>query len=178
VSQVDLYPTVCELAGAPLPGGLAGVSLLPLARRQVSEVRDELFTELTYHVAYDPMRAIRTRRYKFIRHFGDWREPVLPNVDDSPSKDLLVAAGWGTIPRPEIELYDLLLDPGEARNLAGYPAFADVGAELEERLAAWMEATDDPLLDGPVPAPPGALVNDPAGLSPHDDPLVPDHEVD
>jgi arylsulfatase A-like enzyme len=178
VSQVDLYPTLCELAGAPLPDGLAGVSLLPLARRQVSEVRDELFTELTYHVAYDPMRAIRTRRHKFIRHFGDWREPVLPNVDDSPSKDLLVAAGWGTRPRPEIELYDLLLDPGEARNLAGNPAFADVEAELDGRLAAWMEATDDPLLDGPVPPPPGAIVNDPTGLSPHDEPLVPDHEVD
>jgi arylsulfatase A-like enzyme len=165
VSQVDLYPTLCALAGAPLPDGLHGRSLLPLVRREAEQVRDELFAELTYHAAYDPMRAIRTRRHKLIRHFGDRLEPVLPNVDDSPSKDLLVAAGWGRTPRPRVELYDLLMDPGEMRNLAGLPAHADVEAELATRLDAWMHETDDPLLDGPVTPPPGATVNDPGGVS-------------
>jgi arylsulfatase A-like enzyme len=165
VSQVDLYPTLCALAGAPPPDGLHGRSLLPLVRREAEQVRDELFAELTYHAAYDPMRAIRTRRHKLIRHFGDRLEPVLPNVDDSPSKDLLVAAGWGRTPRPRVELYDLLMDPGEMRNLAGLPAHADVEAELATRLDAWMHETDDPLLDGPVPPPPGATVNDPGGVS-------------
>jgi len=165
VSQVDLYPTLCALAGAPLPDGLHGRSLLPLVRRETEQVRDELFAELTYHAAYDPMRAIRTRRHKLIRHFGDRLEPVLPNVDDSPSKALLVAAGWGRTPRPHVELYDLLMDPGEMRNLAGLPAHADVEADLTARLDAWMHETDDPLLDGPVPPPPGATVNDPTGVS-------------
>jgi arylsulfatase A-like enzyme len=165
VSQVDLYPTLCALAGAPPPDGLHGRSLLPLVRREAEQVRDELFAELTYHAAYDPMRAIRTRRHKLIRHFGDRLEPVLPNVDDSPSKDLLVAAGWGRTPRPRVELYDLLMDPGEMRNLAGLPAHADVEAELATRLDAWMHETDDPLLDGPVTPPPGATVNDPGGVS-------------
>jgi len=165
VSQVDLYPTLCALAGAPLPDGLHGRSLLPLVRRETEQVRDELFAELTYHAAYDPMRAIRTRRHKLIRHFGDRLEPVLPNVDDSPSKALLVAAGWGRTPRPQVELYDLLMDPGEMRNLAGLPAHADVEADLTARLDAWMHETDDPLLDGPVPPPPGATVNDPTGVS-------------
>jgi N-sulfoglucosamine sulfohydrolase len=165
VSQVDLYPTLCELAGAPVPEGVHGTSLLPLARDRGAEVREELFAELTYHAAYDPMRAIRTRRHKLIRNFGDRLEPVLPNVDDSPSKDLLVGAGWGLRPRPGTELYDLLADPGEMRNLAGDGAFADVQDELEGRLGSWMEQTADPLLDGPVPVPEGAWVNDPAGLS-------------
>jgi N-sulfoglucosamine sulfohydrolase len=165
VSQVDLYPTLCELAGAPAPGGLHGVSLLPLVRREAARVRDVLFAELTYHAAYDPMRAIRTRRHKLIRHFGDRLEPVLPNVDDSPSKDLLVAAGWGRRPRPREELYDLLLDPGEMRNLAGEGPSADVEAELSAALATWMRETDDPLLVGPVAPPPGAVVNDPTGRS-------------
>jgi arylsulfatase A-like enzyme len=177
VSHVDIYPTLCELAGAPLPDDLAGHSLLPLARGEVDEVREELFAELTYHVAYDPQRAIRTKRYKYIRQFGDRLEPVLPNVDDSPSKDLLVAAGWRERRRPREQLYDLVLDPGEMRNLAGDPQLDEVQADLAERLQAWMV---DPLLDGPVPAPPGAVVNDPAGLSP-DEPTVPahdEHEVD
>ncbi|HKG01835.1 MAG TPA: sulfatase [Conexibacter sp.] len=165
VSQVDLYPTLCELAGAPLPEGLSGTSLLPLARREVAEVRDELFAELTYHAAYDPQRAIRTRRHKLIRHFGERLQPVLPNVDDSPSKELLVAAGWGEQPRPRLELYDLLADPGEMRNLAHDESCAEPLAELEARLDAWMRETDDPLLEGPVPVPPGGWVNDPAGHS-------------
>jgi N-sulfoglucosamine sulfohydrolase len=165
VSHVDLYPTLCEIAGAPLPDGLHGVSLLPLIRREVAEIRDELFAELTYHAAYDPMRAIRTRRHKLIRNFGERLQPVLPNVDDSPSKDLLVAAGWGDHPRPREELYDLLMDPGEMRNLAGTAAVAGIEAELSAGLDAWMHDTDDPLLDGPVAPPPGAVVNDPAGVS-------------
>jgi N-sulfoglucosamine sulfohydrolase len=165
VSHVDLYPTLLELAGAALPDAINGRSLLPLVRKTQREIRDELFAELTYHAAYDPQRAIRTYRHKLIRHFGERLEPVLPNVDDSPSKDLLIAAGWGHQPRPRVELYDLVLDPGEMRNLAEDAAQADVRATLDERLHAWMRDTADPLLDGPISPPAGARVNDPAGIS-------------
>lgn len=168
VSHVDLYPTFLDVAGAQVPSELPGRSLLPLARRDVDSVRDELFAEITYHVAYDPQRAIRTSRHKLIRYYGDRLEAVLPNVDDSPSKDLLVEAGWGDQKRPAVELFDLIFDPGELRNLAEDPAYADVREELERRLQAWMEDTDDPLLDGPVVPPPGAWIVDPAGLSPRD----------
>ncbi len=164
-SHVDLYPTLLELAGAPLPDETHGQSLLPLVRKQVGEIRQELFAELTYHAAYDPQRAIRTQRHKLIRHFGDRLEPVLPNVDDSPSKSLLISAGWGKSPRPRLELYDLIMDPTEMRNLAELEDFAPVREELDDRLREWMVQTRDPLLDGPVPVPDGAVVNDPAGTS-------------
>jgi hypothetical protein len=68
------------------------------------------------------------------RHDADRLEPVLPNVDDSPSKSLLIEAGWGAHPRPRLELYDLIMDPGEMRNLAEFPDFDDVRAELEQQL--------------------------------------------
>ena len=182
VSHVDIYPTLCELAGAPVPEGWAGHSLLPLARGERDEIRDELFAELTYHVAYDPQRAIRTKRYKYIRQYGERLEPVLPNVDDSPSKDLLVAAGWRERRRPREQLYDLVMDPGEMRNVAGDPAFDEVQTALDERLQRWMAETADPLLHGPVPVPPGGVVNDPAGLSPNEPTLPPvgahEHEID
>jgi N-sulfoglucosamine sulfohydrolase len=165
VSHVDLYPTLLELAGAGLPAGSNGHSLLPLVRKEQKEIREDLFAELTYHAAYDPQRAIRTHRHKLIRHFGDRLEPVLPNVDDSPSKDLLIRAGWGRHPRPRVELYDLVLDPGEMRNLADDAAQADVLAKLDDRLHLWMRETADPLLQGPIPPPPGARVNDPGGVS-------------
>ena len=165
VSHVDLYPTLCELAGAPVPPGTHGVSLLPLVRGEAESVRDELFAELTYHAAYDPQRAVRTRRHKLVRHFGDRLEPVLPNIDDGPTKELLVASGWALQPRPRVELYDLLGDPQEMRNLAEDPAHADIRADLGARLDDWMRDTADPLLDGPVGVPPGAWVNSPDGLS-------------
>jgi N-sulfoglucosamine sulfohydrolase len=165
VSHIDLYPTLCELAGVEPPPFVQGRSLLPVVRREVREINDEVFAELTYHAAYDPQRAIRTRRHKFIRLFGDRLEPVLPNIDDGPTKDLLVAAGYGKRPRRREQLYDLLFDPMETYNLVDDPDYADVLADLDERLGAWMRQTDDPLLDGPVPPPDGAELNDPAGVS-------------
>jgi N-sulfoglucosamine sulfohydrolase len=137
----------------------------------VRAVREELFAELTYHAAYDPQRAVRTRRHKLVRLFGDRLEPVLPNVDDSPTKEVLLAAGWGERPRPRVALYDLLLDPEEQRNLAADPELASLQADLVRRLDDWMVTTGDPLVGGPVAPPPGAVVDDPAGLSPGD-PLV------
>ena len=122
-------------------------------------MRDAVFTELTYHAAYDPQRAIRTERWKYIRFFDDYDRPVLPNVDDSPSKDVFVEAGWGERQVPREQLYDMVLDPEEGNNLAGEPAFEQVRAELASGRARANAGTNDPLLDGPVAAPPGARLN-------------------
>ena len=47
------------------------------------------------------------------------------------------------------------------------PAFgAPVLEELRGRVETWMRETGDPLLDGPVPAPPGAELNDRDQVSP------------
>jgi N-sulfoglucosamine sulfohydrolase len=165
VSQVDLFPTICELAGIDAPPWVQGTSLLPLLRRETDRVNDAIFLELTFHAAYEPLRAIRTRRHKYVRRFGDRLRPVLPNVDDGPTKDLLIAAGWGERELPREELYDLLFDPQEAVNLIGSPRCAEVEADLRSRLQEWMAATGDPLLDGPVAPPPGAELNDPDQLS-------------
>jgi arylsulfatase A-like enzyme len=159
VSQIDLYPTICELAGIDTPSFAQGCSLLPMMRGEAPSVRDAVFTELTYHAAYDPQRAIRTERWKYIRFFDDYDRAVLPNIDDSPSKDVFVEAGWGERPVPREQLYDLLLDPQEGNNLAADPAFEHVRAELAERLERQMRASDDPLLDGPVAAPSGVCLN-------------------
>jgi len=168
VSHLDVYPTLCEIAGAERPSFLQGTSLLPLVRDETDHIHDEIFTEVTFHAAYEPTRAVRTERWKYIRRFDDGRHPVLANCDDSASKEILVGAGWADqIIEPE-QLYDLVLDPGEVRNLAQDPAHEGGRAELSARLTAWMRETEDPLLEGPIPVPPGAVVNDPAQTSPND----------
>jgi N-sulfoglucosamine sulfohydrolase len=169
VSQMDLFPTLCELLGLERPGWLQGRSMMPLVRRETDEIHDEIFAELTFHAAYDPQRAVRTRRYKYVRRFDEtWTRPVLPNVDDSPSKDLLLSYGWADRELPREELYDLVFDPAEASNLAADPAHAGVVAELRDRLDRWMRETNDPLLDGPVEPAPGTEVNEPWQRSPCD----------
>ena len=157
VSHLDLFPTVCELAGVEPPDRLDGTSLLPLVHGQVERLHDALFAEITYHAAYEPQRAIRTDRFKYIRRFDDHDGPVLANCDDGPTKDELMAAGWPVWERDREQLFDLTLDPNEMRNLSDDQRLSGVADELRERLARWMAETEDPLLDGPVPLPPGAL---------------------
>ena len=173
VSQVDLYPTICELAGVPAPEWVQGRSLLPLVRRETDEVNDAVFAEITFHAAYEPQRAVRTRRYKYIRRFDNGHDgPVLANIDDSPSKDLLIAHGLADRRLPAEELYDLVFDPQEAANLAGDPAYTGVLAELRTRLERWMESTDDPLLAGSVEPEEGTELNLPVDRSPADPTIV------
>jgi len=166
VSHVDLFPTICELAGIEPPARLQGRSLLPVMRREVEDVNDAIFAELTYHAAYEPVRAVRTDRWKYIRRFGDRLRPVLANTDDSPTKDLLLAEGWGDVELPREALHDLRFDPVEAHNLIDAPHLADIADGLRTRLEDWMRETEDPLLDGPVPAPEGAEINSPDQISP------------
>ena len=161
VSHIDVFPTLCELAGLPAPAWLQGASAMPLVRGEARRIHEQVYGEVTYHAAYEPMRCVRTERHKYIRRFGGRARPVLPNCDDGPSKDVWVRAGWKTTELAEEELYDLAFDPNEARNLIAEPAAADLARDLRQRLRRWMEQTDDPLLRGPVPAPAGAEVADP-----------------
>ncbi len=170
VSHVDIFPTLCDYLGIARPAWLTGKSMLPLIRGEVKEINEEIFAEVTYHAAYEPLRAVRTQRWKYVRHFGDKHTPVLPNCDDGPSKALWVENGWRTRPVPDEALYDLLFDPAERANMAADPNMAETLKDMRGRLDRWMKATNDPLLKGPVPLPAGAVVNDPNGTSPQETP--------
>jgi hypothetical protein len=115
---------------------------------------------------------VRTRRYAYIRRYDDRDGPVLPNCDDSPSKDVWLEHDWAQHAPAAEQLYDLIFDPNQAHNLAGDSRMAEVLADMREELARWMHDTDDPLLRGPVPAPAGARANDPDGLSPREPPML------
>lgn len=148
VSNIDVLPTLLEAAGIEIPGEVQGRSLLHDDRP-----RDAIFAEKTFHSYYDPMRAIRTQRHKFIRNFESAFRVEVPG-DIQTGAIFRADPGRYSTDRPAVvELYDLEADPLEQHNLAGRDDINEVERELSERLWAWMEETEDPLLKGPVASP-------------------------
>ena len=172
VSHIDVFPTICDLLEIEHPQWLQGKSMVPLIQGEADEINEEIFSEVTYHAAYEPQRAVRTQRWKYIRRFEERHTPVLPNCDDSLSKDVWMKHGWRERYVPQEQLYDLIFDPNETDNLAGESSMAEVLYEMRGRLERWMRSTDDPLLKGLVPAPSGARFNNPDGISPQEETLV------
>lgn len=167
-SHLDVFPTVCDVAGIEPPTWLQGASLVPLVRGDADRLHEELVAEVSYHAAYEPQRSVRTERWAYVRRYVELATPILANCDDSPSKDVWLRHGWADRPVPREQLYDLAFDPVETCNLAGDPAARPVLEEMRGRLDRWMRETDDPLLRGPVPAPEGAVVNRPESRSPNE----------
>ena len=161
-AHVDVLPTLLDLAGLdrsglePVEGSegtqIQGISHAGWLRGADEPGRSEVFAEKTYHDAYDPMRAVRTSRWKYIRNAVPGPLLLLPrDIEASPTR-----AGLGDAhlqPRPEVELYDLEADPWERQNLAGRPDLADVEKDLAASLERWQRETGDPLLAGPIPEP-------------------------
>jgi arylsulfatase A-like enzyme len=114
--NVSLPGTLIEAAGLPLPSDFAGGSLLPAMRRTAPPEDEAIFFE--HYGAYwglHPFRAVRTRRWKYVKYYG---------------------------PDQTEELYDLLADPLELRNVADGPALGDIKAGLARRVDEWWAATD------------------------------------
>jgi len=152
LSHVDVFPTLCEYLKIDKPEWLTGRSFLPIVEGHQEEINDAVFAEVTYHAAYEPKRAVRTRRYKYIKRFDGRTQDVLPNTDDSASKSYWLREGWKGMPLvQEEELFDVVFDPNEQNNLAADPAHAKVLDEMRGELHEHMVATADPLLKGPVP---------------------------
>ena len=166
VSQIDLFPTICELVGIERPDWLQGTSILPLIRSETDDIRQEIFAEVNYHCCYEPQRAVRTKRWKYIRRYDDATRWAMPNCDDSISKTHMVAQGWREQVVELERLYDLVFDSHETHNLAGDEKYRDVLQDMRRRLDRWMEKTADALLKGLVFMPQEtAVVNDPDDLS-------------
>lgn len=116
-----------------------------------------VFASHTFHEIqmYYPMRVIRDRRYKLI-----WN--VAHELPYPFASDLWSSATWqgsfrngpnapfGSriiqtfLQRPEFELYDMVSDPWERRNLAEDPSYAEVLEDYKARLRDFQTRTHDP----------------------------------
>jgi hypothetical protein len=129
-------------------------------------VRKELFAEVTFHASYEPMRCVRTDRYKLIRLYDDHEGHVPSNIDEGNSKTFVVDAGLLESKRDKEMLFDLYLDPIERVNVKDEPRYNEVYKDMADRLDKWMSGTADPLLQGKVQKPPGAKINKLSSLHP------------
>ncbi|WP_306060956.1 sulfatase family protein [Natronococcus wangiae] len=151
ISNVDVLPTLLELVDVEVPATLDGRSFLPLLTSDGEyEERDRVFAEMTWHDMYNPVRAIRTERYKYIRNF--WHLPAVYLTRDIFASEAgrMVRETDTVPPRPYEELYDLRESPQEDDNLVFEPRYRDVRIDLARQLHEWMQATNDPLLNDPV----------------------------
>lgn len=157
VSNIDLLPTLLDLIGIEETNNTQGVSFFPLLFDAEFTERESVFFELTHHDwGYNPMRGIRTKRWKYIKNFGPLKSlfeiPDDVEMGDSYEPFLQHNPQYDT-PRPPEELYDLEQDPHEFNNLATDTKYKAIRNRLNDQLMSWLKKTNDPILKGEVPAP-------------------------
>lgn len=91
----DLYPTLCELAGLPIPDQCTGTSLVPLLKDPLKKRKAPSLTSFVFNQdmkSERPSHALSDDRYRYIKYANGFEE-----------------------------LYDLKNDPHEFTNLASHP---------------------------------------------------------
>jgi arylsulfatase A-like enzyme len=90
VLNIDIAPTVLELAGMDIPENMQGCSLLPVMKGSARQVRDEIFYEAPEsNLGSYPLYAIRTKDWKYIQTY-DIQDPTrlifeeLYHLEDDP----------------------------------------------------------------------------------------------
>ncbi|KAK1711646.1 alkaline-phosphatase-like protein [Colletotrichum lupini] len=165
VSYVDVLPTILDWilgdASGEAKSQLAGRSFFDIVNENHDLADwDHVFGSHTFHEStnYWPTRYIRTRRYKYHRNIA-WR------LDFPFANDIYGSLTWEDIrnadQNPKMigerqlkdyffrhaeELYDLVNDPNEVKNLAKDLDYQDVLKELQTRLEDWQRRTNDPWL--------------------------------
>lgn len=115
--NIDVAPTILEMAGLKKPDYMPGRSFIPLLKGDTANWRTKIFYE--YYWEYDfPMTpttyGVRTDQYKYIRYMGVWDQN---------------------------ELYDIKNDPNEIHNLINEPKYQPIAKKMVGELFDWLEDT-------------------------------------
>ncbi len=157
IQNIDIAPTILEVAGVEIPVSMNGKSFWDRITGGEYQSHERIFSERNWHGNnYDPMRAVRTNQFHYIKNFGkDPKKAWLPHEVPYMNKTFKI---WHTdlwpplsLTRDEEELYDIVNDPEEFVNLAYDPKYMDIKTSLSKQLDTWMHSVNDPLLEGPIP---------------------------
>jgi len=152
VSSIDVAPTTLGILGLPIPAHMEGRDVFAADHRprdHVVAARDRC------DYTIERIRAVVTRRYKYLRNYLTDRPYMQPNYKDPWPVSIrlreMMARGemndaqrifFGAA-KPAEEFYDLDDDPHEIKNLAADPGHAEELARHRAILAEWIAATGD-----------------------------------
>lgn len=154
VALLDLAPTLLALAGVDIPTHMQGRVFLGPKTQSPPEflfaARDRM------DEAYDRIRSVRDKRYRYIRNFHpdlpymqyinymdempimrDWRRLAFEGRLNATQKLFMART------KPQEELYDISNDPYEIKNLAQSPEHQEVVRRMREALERWIRETKD-----------------------------------
>jgi len=119
VQNIDIGPTILEIAGLDQAEQFDGKSFAPLLKgKSIDTWRDTIYYEYFWERPFPQtptVHAVRTAQYKYIRYHGIW--------------DLN-------------ELYNIQKDPLEMNNLIKNPEYSEVSKSLRNALFDWLEKTN------------------------------------
>ena len=105
VSFVDIYPTLCDLAGVEVPSEVDGSSLLPVLRSPEQEIHDHVFSR------FGNAETITSQKFGYTRFYKPNESGELPEM-----------------------LYDHTVDPRENVNVVDLPEYREATARFVETL--------------------------------------------
>lgn len=160
VSHLDVFPSVCEALGIEIPEYVEGVSFMQTLENDKAKIREEVFAESNFHTSYEPIRCVRTERYKYVKYFDEeWKLLNISNIDEAKPKDYLMENGLRFKEKEMEALYDCLYDPTETKNLIHDVNYQEIAEQLRKKLNEYLEKSSDPILKGELEMKPDYKVN-------------------
>ena len=176
LQNIDFAPTILEACGISIPDDMQGKSFWPLINGKEYRPHQYIFTERNFHGErihkkerninvfegyakkekneisldiYDPIRAVRSEKYHYIRYFKpDLKQlPVIPpdvlGIDENLYKECTVNSIEQPQKRCAEELFAIEQDPLELVNLAKRSEYNNIKNHLSGILDEWMQKTND-----------------------------------
>ncbi|MEA3462934.1 MAG: sulfatase [Bacteroidota bacterium] len=161
VSFVDFGPTLLELAGIEIPGGVDGIPFLGKQSGSRHHSGSGNQQEITYGYAdrfdekYDLVRTVRKGDIKYMRSYQPFNVDGLQNnyrylcLAYEQWREMYRAGELDAIqasffePREPEALYDLASDPYETMNLAHDPAYGEQLSAMRTLMEDWVKGMPD-----------------------------------